>query len=350
MIPCQRHLFDLPDDIAYLNCAYMSPILKHAAAIGADAVARKCRPWTISPDDFFHDSERAREVFAELLGARGDDIAVVPAASYGIAVAAANLPLAAGRRVLVLADQFPSNVYSWQALAEQTDGEVVTVARPADGDWSAAILARLDERVAIAALPHCHWTDGGLIDLAAVAARCREVGSALVIDATQSLGALPFDLAAIRPDFLVCAGYKWLLGPYSVGYLYVAPRWQGGRPLEHNWIARAGSEDFSGLVGLSGRLPAGRAPLRRRRARQLRPAAGQHRRAGAVARLGPAGDRQDPGGEDGTDRSARRRARPRYAAGFPSGETFPGAAVHRWDACRSAGAVGQRACVCQCAR
>ena len=81
-----------------------------------------------------------------------------------------------------------------------------------------------------------------------VAARCREVGSALVIDATQSLGALPLDLAAIRPDFLACAGYKWLLGPYSLGYLYVAPRWQDGRPLEHNWIARTGSENFAGLV------------------------------------------------------------------------------------------------------
>jgi selenocysteine lyase/cysteine desulfurase len=248
MIPCQRHLFDLPDDVAYLNCAYMSPILKHAAAIGADAVARKCRPWTISPADFFADSERARERFAALLGARGDDIAGVPAASYGVAVAAANLPLEAGERVLVLADQFPSNVYSWHELAARTGAEMVTVARPADGDWSAAILTRLDERVAITALPHCHWTGGGLIDLVTVAARCREVGSALVIDATQSQGALPFDLAAIQPDYLVCAGYKWLLGPYSVGYLYVAPRWQDGVPLEHNWIARAGSEDFSGLV------------------------------------------------------------------------------------------------------
>jgi selenocysteine lyase/cysteine desulfurase len=125
---------------------------------------------------------------------------------------------------------------------------VLSLARPADGDWTAAILARLDERVAITALPHCHWTDGGLIDLVAVAARCREVGSALVIDATQSLGALPLDLAAIKPDYLACAGYKWLLGPYSLGYLYVAPRWQDGQPLEHNWIARAGSEDFSRLV------------------------------------------------------------------------------------------------------
>jgi selenocysteine lyase/cysteine desulfurase len=248
MIPCQRDLFDLPDDVAYLNCAYMSPLLKRAVAAGTAGLARKARPWTIGAADFFAESERGRALFARLLGAGADDIALVPAASYGVAVAAANLPCGPGRRILVLAEQFPSNLYAWRELAGRTGGEVVTLPRPADGDWSAAILARLDERVAITALPHCHWTDGGLIDLVRVAARCREVGSALAIDATQSLGALPFDLAAIRPDFLACAGYKWLLGPYSQSWLYVAPRWQDGQPLEQNWIARRGSEDFAALV------------------------------------------------------------------------------------------------------
>jgi selenocysteine lyase/cysteine desulfurase len=247
-IPCQRDLFDLPDDVAYLNCAYMSPLLKRAVALGAEGLARKARPWTISPEDFFADSERARALLAELVGATADDIALVPAASYGLAIAAANLPFGEGRRILILADQFPSNVYPWRELARRTGGEVVTLERPTEGDWSAAILARLDERVAITALPHCHWTDGGLIDLVSIASRCREVRSALVIDATQSLGALPLDLAAIRPDYLMCSGYKWLLGPYSLGYLYVAPRWQDGRPIEQNWIARTGSEDFARLI------------------------------------------------------------------------------------------------------
>jgi selenocysteine lyase/cysteine desulfurase len=256
-IPCQRDLFDLPGDVAYLNCAYMSPLLKRAVQLGAEGIARKARPWTISPADFFTDSERARGLFAELVGATAEDIALVPSASYGLAIAAANLPFAEGRRILVLADQFPSNVYTWRELAAGKGGEVVTVARPADGDWTAAILARLDQRVAITALPHCHWTDGGLIDLVAVGARCREVGSALVIDATQSLGALPLDLAAVRPDYLVCAGYKWLLGPYSLGYLYIAPRHQDGRPLEQNWIARAGSDDFARLIDYQDRYQPG---------------------------------------------------------------------------------------------
>jgi selenocysteine lyase/cysteine desulfurase len=257
MIPCQRHLFDLPDEIAYLTCAYMSPLLQRAVELGAEGLARKARPWTIGAEDFFTDSERARALFAKLLGASADDIALVPAASYGVAVAAANLPLPQRRRILVLAEQFPSNVYAWRELARRQGGEVVTLQRPPDGDWSAAILARLDERVAITALPHCHWTDGGLIDLVSVAARCREVGSALVIDASQSLGALPLDLAAIRPDFLACAGYKWLLGPYTLSFLYIAPRWQDGRPLEHNWIARTGSENFAGLVDYQDRYQPG---------------------------------------------------------------------------------------------
>jgi selenocysteine lyase/cysteine desulfurase len=248
LIPSQRHLFDLPAAVAYLNCAYMSPLLTRAAEVGAEAIRRKCQPWRIGAEDFFTGSERARALFAELLGARADDIALVPAASYGLAIAAANLRVEAGRRILVLAEQFPSNVYTWQALAARTGAEVVTIERPADGDWTRALLARLDERVAITAVPHCHWIDGGLLDLAAIGARCRAVGSALVVDATQSLGALPLDLAAASPDYLVCAGYKWLLGPYSLGYLYVAPAHQDGRPLEQNWIARAGSEDFARLI------------------------------------------------------------------------------------------------------
>jgi selenocysteine lyase/cysteine desulfurase len=257
LIPSQRHLFDLPADVAYLNCAYMSPLLRRAAEVGAAAVARKCQPWRISAQDFFTDSERARGLFAELLGARADDIALVPAASYGLAIAAANLPVTAGRRILVLAEQFPSNVYTWRALAARTGAEVMTIERAADGDWTRAVLAALDERMAIAALPQCHWIDGGLLDLAAIGARCREVGSALVVDATQSLGALPLDLAAVRPDYLVCPGYKWLLGPYSLGYLYVAPAHRYGQPLEHNWIARAGSQDFARLIDYQDRYQPG---------------------------------------------------------------------------------------------
>jgi selenocysteine lyase/cysteine desulfurase len=242
MIPCQRALFDIPDDIAYLNCAYMSPIPIATRDAGRGGVNAKVQPWRIHGADFFTDSERARGLFAQLIGATADDIAIVPAVSYGIAQAAENLPLRPGGRVLVLADQFPSNLYPWRDLAERCAGEVVTVPRPADDDWTAAILALLDERVQIVALPNCHWTDGGLIDLIRIGERARAVGAALVLDLTQSLGAMPFDVGAVRPDFMVCACYKWLLGPYSLGFLYVAPKHQGGRPIELGPWSRLHSE------------------------------------------------------------------------------------------------------------
>ncbi|WNG21610.1 aminotransferase class V-fold PLP-dependent enzyme [Cystobacter fuscus] len=247
-LPNQRHLFDLPEGLTWLNCAYMSPQSHAVTEAGREAVARKARPWQVRPEDFFTESEALRRLFASLVEADAEGVALVPSVSYGMAVAAANVPVRVGQRLLVLAEEFPSNVYPWRELAERSGGQVVTVRRPPDGDWTRAVLAELDERAALVALPHCHWTDGSLVDLERVGARAREVGAALAVDATQSLGALPLSVERVRPDFLVTAGYKWMMGPYSLGYLYVAPRWRGGRPLEHNWLTRAGSEDFARLV------------------------------------------------------------------------------------------------------
>jgi selenocysteine lyase/cysteine desulfurase len=109
-------------------------------------------------------------------------------------------------------------------------------------------LSRIDEATAIVAVPHYHWTDGSFVDLERIGEKVRAAGAALVVDATQSLGAAPLDVGKVRPDFLAAATYKWLLGPYSLGFLYVDPRYHQGRPIEFNWITREDSEDFAGLV------------------------------------------------------------------------------------------------------
>jgi selenocysteine lyase/cysteine desulfurase len=244
----QRQLFEIPEGISYLNCAYMSPQLRSAREIGERAVSRKSRPWEITPDDFFEDAEKTRTLFARLVGGEAEGVALIPSVSYGIAVAAANVKVEAGERILILEDQFPSNVYSWRELAQRSGAELVTVPRPADHDWTSAVLRYLDENVAVVSVPNCHWTDGSLVDLARVGARAGQVGAALVVDAIQSLGAHPFDVAEVGPDFLVASAYKWLLGPYGVGFMYVGEEYREGAPIEHNWINRRGSEDFSGLV------------------------------------------------------------------------------------------------------
>tara|TARA_Y100000590_G_scaffold399306_2_gene482419 strand:+ start:6883 stop:8019 length:1137 start_codon:yes stop_codon:yes gene_type:complete len=248
LIPNQRHLFDIPEDIAYLNCAYISPSLKSVIEAGRQGMERKSKPWKIKTAYFFDESEQARTLFAELLGTKSDNIAIIPATSYGIATASRNLPLESGQNVVVMEEQFPSNYYGWLEKAKKASGNLVVVKRPQKRSISSALCDAINEATAIVALPNCHWTDGAIIDIQAVSKRCQEKGAALVLDLAQSAGVMSFPLADIDPDFIVAPSYKWLLGPYSLGFLYVAPRQQQGEPLEHNWINRANSEDFAGLV------------------------------------------------------------------------------------------------------
>ena len=247
MIPSQRHLFDLPEDVAYLNCAYMAPLMHPVVNAGLRGVRRKARPWEIAAPDFFSDPAHVRDLFARIVHARAEDVAIVPAASYGMAIAARNLPLGPGRTIVLLADQFPSNLYPWRAAAARAGAGIVTVDAP-DGDLTAAVLAAIDERTAVAALPHCRWTDGALLDLETIGERVRAAGGALALDLTQSAGALPIDMAKVRPAFAASACYKWLMGPYTLGFLYVHPDHHDGEPLEYGWSPRAGSEDFARLV------------------------------------------------------------------------------------------------------
>jgi selenocysteine lyase/cysteine desulfurase len=130
----QRDLFEIPQHIAYLNCAYMSPQIRRAREVGESAVSRKSRPWEITPGHFFEDVEVVRTLFARLVGADADGVAVIPSVSYGISVAAANVPVHEGEKIIILEDQFPSNVYSWRELASREGADLVTVPRPEDSD------------------------------------------------------------------------------------------------------------------------------------------------------------------------------------------------------------------------
>ncbi len=144
-------------------------------------------------------------------------------------------------------------------VADETGAILAHVPAREKGGWTEAILARIEKGVKVVAASTCHWTDGAAVDLLPIAKACREVGSALVVDATQSLGAVPLSLDEVQPDFLVAAGYKWLLCPYRFGLMYVSERWQGARPLEETWIARDNARDFTSLAAYSDRyLPGAR--------------------------------------------------------------------------------------------
>ena len=248
MIKCQKHLFDIPEDITYLNAAYMGPLTKQAAAIGRQTIDDKLKPWSIATSDFFDIPEDVYHQAAKLIEAQPSEIAIVPSVSYGLAIAAKNIKAEKGQKILVMADQFPSNVYCWKELAKETGAFIETVSWPDDNNWTAAILSAIDDNTAIVAVANAHWTNGTKIDLIAVGKKSRAVSASLVLDLTQTLGAIPFSVKEVDPDYMVTAAYKWLLGPYSFGFIYVAPRHHAGRPLEESWITRKDAHNFARLV------------------------------------------------------------------------------------------------------
>lgn len=252
-LPCQRHHFSLPDDFHYLNCAYMGPLPLAAERAGIEGLRAKRFPQAIAPDDFFRPADELRARFARLINApEPNRVATVPSVSYAVSTIARNTETGPGRNVVIVHEQFPGNVYPWRRLVDEKGGELRVVEPTGDGvrgeGWTERILDRIDGGTAAVAMGSVHWTDGTRFDLQAVRERTREVGAAMILDGTQTVGAVPFDVRALEPDALIVAAYKWLLGPYSLSLAWFGERYLDGIPLEETWIGRRDSENFAGLV------------------------------------------------------------------------------------------------------
>ncbi|MFT4738889.1 MAG: selenocysteine lyase/cysteine desulfurase [Paraglaciecola sp.] len=228
--------------IAYLNCAYMSPMMKKVENAGRQGIELKRRPYKVKSSDFFDQGNLARQYFSKIVGVSDNNRnVIIPSVSYAMANVAANLPRKKGN-VVVAEAQFPSNVYPWK-------GYSLNMAKKREGQsWTESILQAINDKTAAVAIGHVHWVDGAIFDLKVIREAATKAGAALIIDGTQSVGALPYDNQEVGADAVVVAGYKWLFGPYGLGMAYYGEMFDDGNPIEQNWINRKGSEDFGGLV------------------------------------------------------------------------------------------------------
>lgn len=242
MLPSQRDLFDVPRDVCYLNSASYSPLPRQTLDAGRAAVGRKGQPWTLDASFAHRHYERARSAAARLINADADDIALIPAISYGVATMAKVLTIARGTRVIVLENDHSSPVLEWHGRAEAQGFVVETVRQPSDGDWTSAVSAAIERPgappVGLASISSVHWSDGGMIDVDSVQAALRRHGAMFVIDATQGAGVIAMDVKRLDPDAVLFPTYKWLVGPYGRAFLYVAKRHQNGVPLEQTSSGR----------------------------------------------------------------------------------------------------------------
>ena len=225
----------------------MSPMMKKVEVAGKKGLARKRKPYKIGADDFFKDRNDVRALFSRIVDCEASDVALVPSVSYVMSNVTRDLPRKKGK-VILSGEQFPSNVYPW--LSEKGI-EVVFIEKPefeSTTSWSERILESINNDVVAVSIGHIHWADGTIFDLKAIRQRLDEVDGLLVIDGTQSIGALPFSVKEFRPDAVVAAGYKWLFGPYGSAFAYFSERFANGSPIEENWSNRKDAIQFSNLV------------------------------------------------------------------------------------------------------
>jgi selenocysteine lyase/cysteine desulfurase len=237
-----------------LNIAAQSPSFKAIYDAGLEGLKQKNQPQTIALSDYFEPVIELKKLFAKLVDV--DDynrVVTIPSVSYGMATVANNIKLNAGDEILVMHEQFPSNIYAWQKLAN-TYGAVLKTIKPPETNhnrvkhWNESILEAITNKTAVVAMGHIHWSNGSVFDLKAIRQKTKSQNALLIIDGSQSIGALPFSVKELQPDALICAGYKWLFGPYGCGYAYYGPYFDNGNPIEENWSNRLNSENFAGLT------------------------------------------------------------------------------------------------------
>ncbi|WP_299050592.1 aminotransferase class V-fold PLP-dependent enzyme [uncultured Polaribacter sp.] len=250
----QKHLFTIPDDITYLNIASQSPSFIAVEQAGISGVLEKSHPYKITTESYFEPVKALKKLFATLIEVNDyNRIANIPSASYGMATVANNVVLQKDDEILLVESQFPSNYYIWEKLAQKFEAKLKIIEMPKitenrGKNWNTAIVNAISEKTALVAIGNIHWANGTLFDLKNIRKKTKEHHALLIIDGSQSIGAFPFSVKEIQPDALICAGYKWLFGPYGSGYAYFGKYFDNGKPLEENWANRLDSENMSALT------------------------------------------------------------------------------------------------------
>ena len=242
----QPDFFDFAPGI-YLDCAYQGPFPRVTVDRIQRAVELKCRPDRLKVPEYFELPERVRNRIAEIVGADPAEIALTNSATQGIGIVASGLDLKAGDEVVVASSNFPSNLFTWIHLRRL--GVVVRVLHPEDGEITPEQVATaLNSRTRVLALDWVSYSTGYRIDLAAFGELVHKHGGILVIDGTQGVGALDVNLRALPVDALSVAAYKWLLGPFGTGFVYLRRELLKRLDLSVvNWFTVEGSEDFDAL-------------------------------------------------------------------------------------------------------
>jgi selenocysteine lyase/cysteine desulfurase len=237
------------EDATYLNTAGNAPMPKASLKAAQAAIEWKKFPQRVPDEAYFDVPNRIRASIGQLIGARAEEIALTTGASTGMASAAYGLTWKPGDEVLTAQGEFPLQYTTWRPM-EKRDGITLKIAAASERFISADdLIAALSPRTRLVSVSMVRFDDGSMIDAARLAAACHAQGTLLLLDASQCCGATPMDVTKLGADFIVCAGYKWLLSPYGTGFFWAKSEHIANmRPGPFYWTAAEGANHFGSMV------------------------------------------------------------------------------------------------------
>src|ERR1700733_4601181 len=227
------------DDVTYLNFAAHAAIPRVALNAVQLSVAAKMRPHIVDDRSFFSVAASLRQTLATLIGASPDEVALTSGAGAGLAAIAYALKWSAGDEVVIARGEFPVQYATWKPM-EAREGIKVRIAVP-QGQFiqSDDLVAAMTPNTRVVSVSHVRFDDGSMLHVSSLAAACKRNGTLLVLDVSQSCGAIPMNVRSLGADFIVCAGYKYLLSPFGTGFLWMKPQNADVlRPGPYNWLSQ----------------------------------------------------------------------------------------------------------------
>jgi cysteine desulfurase / selenocysteine lyase len=236
------------EDATYLNLASQSPMPKVSIRAVQAALEANKFPHQKPDSTFFEVPNRLRASIAKLIGAQSEEIALTSGASAGVAAVAYALTWKPGDEVITAKGEFPLQYATWKPM-EEREGLKLKIISPRERFITADdLIAAMTPRTRVVSVSMVRFDDGSLLDVPRVADACHKQGALLLLDVSQCCGALPMDVNQLRADFMICAGYKWLLGPFGTGFFWAKSEHLAMvRPGPFYWMALMGSHNFAAL-------------------------------------------------------------------------------------------------------
>src|ERR1700674_3575216 len=235
------------EDATYLNLASEAPMPRVTIRAVQAAIEAKKYPHHQPDSTFFEVPNRIRASIAQLIGGKPEEIAITTGASNGMATVAYGLSWNPGDEVITSKGEFPLQYTTWKPM-EEREGLKLKIVSPRERFITADDLLRaMTPKTRVVSVSLVRFDDGSLLDASRVAAACHAPGALLVLDVSQSCGAVPMDVNGLGADFLVCAAYKWLLSPWGTGFFWAkSEHLDTARPGPFYWMDH-GTDSFFAL-------------------------------------------------------------------------------------------------------